>query len=95
MSLAASTRWRVVDGEGVVLCQDHGTILGVNAVGARVLHLLATPRRVSELVDGVCAAFPDACRTRVATDIEAFLGELLVLGVITEATEALPGGEAG
>ena len=72
--------------EAVILGLGDGVYYGLDAVGARVWSLLASPRRVSEIVDAVTEEF-DVGRERCERDVLALLGELAERRLIREESE--------
>jgi hypothetical protein len=70
--------------ETVILGMDDGVYYGLDAVGARVWALLATPHRVSELVRVVTSEF-DVSTEQCERDVLALLEELSARGLIREA----------
>jgi hypothetical protein len=71
-----------LDGEFVMLDPDSGTYYGLDEVGSAVWRLLASPRRLGEVVSHLCEAFdvtPDRCRA----DVEALVAELESRGLVT------------
>lgn len=76
-------RYRIIDGEAVVIRQGAAEVLGLNEVGARLLDRVDGTASVRELVDALSSEF-DADRSQVERDVDAFLKELLSAGVITE-----------
>ena len=73
--------------ETVILGMGDGVYYGLDAVGARVWALLATPRRVSELVRALLGEFdvsPEECER----DVLVLLDDLFERRLISEA----PGG---
>jgi hypothetical protein len=75
--------------EAVILGMRDGVYYGLDAVGARAWALLATPRRVSELVDTIVEEF-DVERERCTADVLALLEDLLARNLVRE----VPGGDA-
>lgn len=75
--------------EAVILGMRDGVYYGLDAVGARAWALLATPRRVSELVAGIVAEF-DVEPERCTADLLALLDDLLARDLVRE----LPAGDA-
>mgnify|MGYP003947255543 CR=1 FL=1 len=75
--------------EAVILGMRDGVYYGLDAVGARAWALLATPRRVSEVVDRIVEEF-DVERERCTGDLLALLDDLLARDLVRE----LPGGDA-
>lgn len=71
-----------LDGEFVMLDPDSGTYYGLNEVGSAVWRLLASPRRLDEIVGHICDTFdvtPDRCRA----DVEALVAELQTRRLVT------------
>lgn len=71
-----------LDGEFVMLDPDSGNYYGLNEVGSAVWRLIASPRRLDEVVAHVCATFevaPDRCRA----DVEQLLAELASRQLVT------------
>jgi len=78
-------RWRVLDGEAVVLRQRADEVLGLNAVGARVLELCDGTRALDGLLAALAAEFEVEPAT-LASDVERFLAELVAAGVLEPVT---------
>jgi hypothetical protein len=72
--------------ETVILGLRDGVYYGLDAVGALVWSLVATPRSVSHLVRAVTAEF-DVDAERCERDVLTLLGELAGHGLIRETTE--------
>jgi hypothetical protein len=73
-----------VGGDAVILGLSDSVYYGLDAVGARVWSLLATPRRVTELVATIVDEFdvaPEAC----ARDLLALLEDLVARDLVREA----------
>lgn len=73
-----------LDGEFVMLDPDSGNYYGLNEVGSVVWRLLATPRRLDEIVAHVCATFevaPERCRA----DVERLLADLAARQLVSVA----------
>lgn len=85
LRLADQVRYRVVDGEGVVLLQETAEALVVNGVGARLLDLLDAPRTVGDLMLQLEAEYEVEPQT-LARDVQAFLGDLVQAGVVEPAS---------
>ena len=78
-----------LNGEAVVLDTDAGVYFGIDGVGARIWELLASPRRVTDVVATLVAEYevePAACRA----DLERFLRDLHEQGLI-DLTDAVDG----
>ena len=69
--------------ETVILGMEDGVYYGLDAVGARVWALLASPQRVSELVRVVTSEF-DVSTEQCERDVLALLDELAARGLIRE-----------
>jgi hypothetical protein len=72
--------------ETVILGLRDGVYYGLDAVGALVWSLVATPRSVSHLVRAVTAEF-DVDAERCERDLLTLLGELAGHGLIREITD--------
>ena len=71
--------------ETVILGMGDGVYYGLDAVGARVWTLLATPQRVSELVSAVTQEF-DVGAAECERDVLALLDELAERRLVREVT---------
>ena len=79
--------------ETVILGMGDGAYYGLDAVGARVWSLLATPRRVSEVVRAVVVEFdvtPEQCERDVLALLEDLSDRRLVSEVTGGGDAALP-----
>lgn len=75
--------------EAVILGMRDGVYYGLDAVGARAWALLATPRRIPELVATIVEEF-DVEPERCTTDLHALLDDLLARDLVRE----VPAGDA-
>ncbi len=85
LRLRSDVRYRVIDGEALVLCQDRAEILGFNELGTRILALLMAGDSVAQLLTALEAEFAVE-RTRLEADVAAFL-DLLIAEQILEVGE--------
>jgi len=70
-----------VDGETVMMSIQHGHYFGLNEVGSRIWALLETPTSLGQLRSQLMAEYQvDAAECR--QDVDAFVGELLSLGIV-------------
>ena len=69
--------------ESVILGMKDGVYYGLDAVGARVWTLIATPRRVSEVVRTITGEF-DVTPEQCERDVLALLGELSARQLVRE-----------
>src|SRR5215218_6741371 len=69
--------------ETVILGMGDGVYYGLDAVGARVWELLATPRRVSDLVRTVVGEF-DVAPEQCERDVLALLDDLAERRLVSE-----------
>ena len=79
--------------ETVILGMRDGVYYGLDAVGARVWALVASPRRVSELVTVITEEFEvssERCERDVLALLEELAGRQLVREVPTEGDARLP-----
>lgn len=72
--------------ETVILGMGDGVYYGLDAVGARVWALLATPRRVSELVRAVVGEF-DVTPEQCERDVVALLDDLSERRLVREVSD--------
>jgi len=89
-ALRRDVRYRLVLDEAVVIRQDAAEVLGLNFVGARVLELIAGGSAKSEILERLVEEF-DVAPGELQTDVEAFIAELIELGVV----ESLPPDDRG
>jgi pyrroloquinoline quinone biosynthesis protein D len=78
---ASDVRYRVLDGEAVVLRQRAAEVLGLNRVGSRVLELVDGESGVPEILDRLADEF-EVERGTLEADVRAFLDELVAAGVL-------------
>ena len=79
--------------ETVILGMRDGVYYGLDAVGARVWALVASPRRVSEIVHAITEEFavtPERCERDVLALLDDLSGRQLVREVPTEGDADLP-----
>lgn len=73
-----------VDGELVALDMDKGDCFGLDKIGTEIWHLAARPVRRDALVEALTQRYdvaPDKC----ARDIDPFLKDMVVAGLLTIA----------
>ena len=80
-SLRPDVRYRVVDGQAVVIVQEAGEALVLNAVGTRILELVNGRRSIDEIEERLGAEFEVEPR-ELARDVAAYLEELTAAGVV-------------
>jgi Coenzyme PQQ synthesis protein D (PqqD) len=76
-------RYRIFDGEAVVIRQRSAEVMGLNPVAARLFDLLDARTPVGELLDRVEDEF-EVERSTLEADSLRFLSELLETGVAVE-----------
>jgi Coenzyme PQQ synthesis protein D (PqqD) len=100
MSLSPSSRvvvsdqqvFTTVGSEAVILGLHDGVYYGLDAVGARVRSMLATPRMVSEVVTEIVAEVdvsPEVCTRNVLALLEELAARDLVSEIPTQGNAAL------
>ncbi|MEM8960992.1 MAG: PqqD family protein [Acidobacteriota bacterium] len=72
----SDVRFRVVDGDAVVLRQNSGQVLVLNAVGARILELLTAQTSTDDLIATLLDEL-EVDRPQLERDFDHFLDELL------------------
>lgn len=77
-------RFRLFGEEAVVVAQRSAEVLGVNAVGARLLTLLDGHRSLREALGTLIAEF-DGEPERMRGDVLGFARELMAAGVVVAA----------
>lgn len=78
---APDVRYRVLDGEAVVLSQKRGEVIGLSEVGSRLLDLCDGTRDVAAILEVVAEEF-DVEREQLERDANDFFGQLLEIGVL-------------
>lgn len=78
---APDVRYRVLDGEAVVLSQRRAEVLGLSEVGARLLDLCDGTRTFGEIVANAGGEF-EVERERLERDAAGFFAELVEIGVL-------------
>jgi hypothetical protein len=73
-----------VDDDLVMMSIQAGNYYNIGGVGTFIWELLAEPKSMDELVDGVMADY-DVERERCAVDVGAFIEELIRLKLIESA----------
>ena len=77
-------RYRVIDGEGVLIRYDTGEVLGLNEVGTRLFVLIDAETPAREMIERLADEF-DVGRGELEHDVLAFLEKLSSAGLIIEA----------
>lgn len=76
LRLRSDVRYRMIEGEALVLRQEAAEVLGLNPVGSRVLELIDGQRSVSDLLRILEGEY-EVERAELESDVLGFLGELL------------------
>lgn len=76
LRLRSDVRYRMIEGEALVLRQEAAEVLGLNPVGSRVFELIDGRRSVAELLATLEGEY-DVDRAELEHDVLGFLGELL------------------
>jgi len=79
-------RYRIVDGEAVVVRQRAGEVMVLNSTGARIMELVDGERPVTGIVDALGEEV-EAPRATLEADVTAFLRELAEAGVLEGAAD--------
>lgn len=79
---APDSRYRRVQDEGVVIRQRTAEALVVNELGARLLELIDGQTPIEDLVDRLEKEY-EVERSRLETDVLAYLAELERIGLVT------------
>jgi len=78
-------RYRIIDGEAVVLCQEAGEAMVLNEVGARILQLLDGTRSLAAVVAALGEEF-EATEDELIADCREFVETLSAIGVLETVT---------
>ena len=76
-------RYRIIDGEAVVVRQEAAELIVLNETGARILELLDGARSVAHIVDTMAQEF-QVSRADLERDVLSFVQELAELGAAVE-----------
>jgi pyrroloquinoline quinone biosynthesis protein D len=79
----SDVRYRLIEGEAVVLRQSAAEVLVLNGVGASVLDLADGERAVSEWIEELAAEY-DADPAMLERDVLEFAAELFEAGLLEE-----------
>lgn len=80
-----------VEDDVFLVVPETEAIFHLNAVGTALWRLLAEPRSRDDLVMLLSAAFPNAPSSIVATDVDMFLTNLNLGGLIVDQSAGTPG----
>ena len=80
-----------VENDIFLVVPETEAIFHLNAVGAALWRLLAEAHERSDLVTLLSAAFPDVASTTIAADVDAFLSNLHLRGLIADQNAGTPG----
>lgn len=81
LCLCSDVRYRMIEGEALVLRQEAAEVLGLNPVGSRVLELIDGRSTVAELIGRLADEY-EVDRAELERDVLDFLVELLREGVL-------------
>lgn len=70
---APGVQLRAVDDDSFLIDPENGTIHHLNMLGAAIWRQLDEPVAVDDLLDLLCAAFPDVPKTRIKLDLNSLL----------------------
>lgn len=79
----ADVRYRVIDGEAVIVRQSAAEVMVLNEIGARILDLADGTTPISQWVRTLLSEY-EADEAALSLDILAFAGELVDSGVLEE-----------
>lgn len=78
-------RFRVVDGEAVVVRQEAGEVIVLNEIGARILALADGTAAIGHWMAPLLAEY-ETDETTLTGDVLAFAADLVAGGVLEEST---------
>jgi len=81
-------RYRVIDGEAVVIRQSAAEVLVINEVGARILALADGSAPIASWAQALLAEY-DTEEPVLLHDLLAFAGDLLASGVLEDASDGV------
>jgi len=92
----SEVRWRIVDGEAVLIHLETTYYFSLNRTGTRIWELLvAGEPSEAELVAALAGAYPDVPHMAVETDVRAWLTHMRVEGLLVQVGDAaIEGGGA-
>lgn len=74
-------RFRVIDSQGVIICQESGEAVVVSDVGARILELMDNEVTLLDIVETLSGEY-EVPRGTLEADTVTFADELVACGVI-------------
>ena len=83
LQLKGDVRFRVMDDEAVIVCQDTGEILAVNRMGKQVLEAAEKQKSVKALMQSLESKY-DVPEETLKKDILAFIDEMIEAGVLKQ-----------
>ena len=78
---------KTLDGELLLIDSDTDVILNLNPLGTAVWHFLDTPRETNEIIEVLCAAFPDIPEEQIREDTSRLLDQLVDRQLLVVHTE--------
>ena len=78
---SSDVRYRLVDGEAVVVRQNAGEVMVLSEVGARILDLLDAKTSVAAVIERLAQEF-EVDREQLQADVHGFIGELTKVGIL-------------
>jgi hypothetical protein len=87
---SGAIRYRLIDGEAIVVQQADARVMNLNPLGTRILAALDGQTPVGDLIDRLAGDY-DVDPAVFAADVRRYLGELEAAHVI-EPVPAAPGG---
>ena len=79
--LKSDVRYRVIDDEAIIVCQDRGEIIAVNEVGRLVLDAVDGKTSIAAMI-GMLASSYDVPVKTLQEDVLEFIAEMLHSGVL-------------
>jgi hypothetical protein len=87
LRISPDVRWRVIDGDVVIVSQQNGEVLGLNETGSRLFELLAEGKTLPEVIERLCAEF-DAPADDIDAAVRALTAELMSIDVLVGSLPA-------
>jgi hypothetical protein len=80
---------RAVEDDTFLIDPEIGTIHHLNQLGAAIWRQLDGPVSVPELIELLCAAFPEVPPARITADVESLLATLKAEGLVVTDPDGL------
>lgn len=83
---SSETRYRILEGEAVVVCLDAGEVFVLNDVGARVMDLLDGRRTLADIRDLLLIEY-EVGKAQLEQDLHSYIHELKEARIVESSEE--------